>query len=156
MASNSPNPRRHHPPPRANISKRFRPTCREFQPNAPRPEQYRSPRFRPAQENIRANAPRPAHIRTPPFKGLPGGNSGPFVRIFNQMRRGPRIFAPPPFSGLDAHRGLPLISAFQTDFSGGISLKILGMDHIAISVRDLAEAEDFYTRILGGTIERRI
>jgi catechol 2,3-dioxygenase-like lactoylglutathione lyase family enzyme len=30
------------------------------------------------------------------------------------------------------------------------------MDHIAISVRDLAEAEDFYTRILGGTIERRI
>ena len=84
-------------PPRANISKRFRPTCREFQPNAPRPEQYRSPRFRPAQENIRANAPRPAHIRTPPFKGLPGGNSGPFVRIFNQMRRGPRIFAHPPF-----------------------------------------------------------
>ena len=35
-------------------------------------------------------------------------------------------------------------------------MKILGMDHIAISVRDLAEAEDFYTRILGGTIERRI
>ena len=35
-------------------------------------------------------------------------------------------------------------------------MKILGMDHIALSVRDLAEAEDFYTRILGGTVVRRI
>ncbi|MEE9256153.1 MAG: VOC family protein [bacterium] len=35
-------------------------------------------------------------------------------------------------------------------------MKILGMDHLALAVRDLAEAKDFYTRILGGEVVRRI
>ena len=35
-------------------------------------------------------------------------------------------------------------------------MKILGMDHIALPVGDLDAAEDFYTRIMGGEVVRRI
>ena len=35
-------------------------------------------------------------------------------------------------------------------------MKILGMDHIALPVGDLDVAEDFYTRIMGGEVVRRI
>lgn len=35
-------------------------------------------------------------------------------------------------------------------------MKITGLSHFALACRDLGEAEDFYTRIMGGTVVRRI
>lgn len=35
-------------------------------------------------------------------------------------------------------------------------MKITGLSHLALACRDLKKAEDFYTRILGGTVVRRI
>jgi catechol 2,3-dioxygenase-like lactoylglutathione lyase family enzyme len=35
-------------------------------------------------------------------------------------------------------------------------MKITGLDHLALACRDLEVAEDFYTRVLGGRVVRRI
>lgn len=35
-------------------------------------------------------------------------------------------------------------------------MKITGLSHLALACRDLKEAEDFYTRIMGGEVIRRI
>ncbi len=34
-------------------------------------------------------------------------------------------------------------------------MRITGLDHLALAVRDLGESEDFYTRILGGSVIHR-